>query len=274
MLINFDTFELSQEIHPVPRKAKNAKTSRYITPALEKGLDILELFASTSEELSKREVARRLGRSVSEIFRMLVCLEQRGYIAQSPTEDRLRLTLKLFQLALEYPPAKRLTAKALPVMHDLAQKINQSCHLGVLDGGRVVILAQVDAPLSTGFYVKAGSSVDLMEAATGHAILAFQRPEVKEWAVGEWRRMTRREVPADLERHLARIRKTGFEERKSYQVNGVTNFSFPILDEQGYAVAALSVPFIERINDTITPKDVRTHLEAASRELSREVGGR
>ena len=53
-------------------------TTRYTTPALEKGLDILELFASTSDELSKREVARRLGRTVSEIFRMLVCLEERG----------------------------------------------------------------------------------------------------------------------------------------------------------------------------------------------------
>jgi DNA-binding IclR family transcriptional regulator len=254
--------------------AKNAKTSRYTTPALDKGLDILELFASTSEELSKREVARRLGRSVSEIFRMLVCLEQRGYIAQSPTEDRLRLTLKLFQLALEYPPAKRLTAKALPVMHELAQKINQSCHLGVLDGDHVIILAQVDAPASTGFYVKAGSSVDLIEAATGHAILAFQRPEVREWAVREWQRTNRRTVPTDLDRHLARIRKTGFEERESYQVSGVINFSSPVFDEQGYAVAALSVPFIRRIKDHITPKDVRRHVQEASREISREVGGK
>jgi DNA-binding IclR family transcriptional regulator len=246
--------------------------SRYTTPALTKGLDILELFASTSEELSKREVARRLGRTVSEIFRMLVCLEERGYLAQSPGEDSLRLTLKLFKLGQEYPPVKRLTEKAIPVMHDVAQKTSQSCHLGVVDGGRVIILAQADAPTSTGFYVKAGSSVDLMEAATGHVILAHQRPEIRDLAIREWQRDTKKDVPSDLEKHLAKIRHRGYEERESYQVSGVINISFPILDDQGYAIAALSVPFLKRIADQTTDKDVRSHLRQASKQLSKEIG--
>jgi len=257
----------------VARQSNDETTARYTTPALEKGLDILELFASTSEELSKREVARRLGRTVSEIFRMLVCLEERGYLAQSPGEDRLRLTLKLFKLALEHPPVKRLTEKAIPVMHDLALKTNQSCHLGVLDGGQVIILAQVDAPTSTGFYVKAGSSVDLMEAATGHVILAHQRPEIRDRAILEWQRDTKKELPSDLEWHLANIRQQGFEERESYQVSGVMNISFPIFDDQGYAIAALSVPFLKRIKDQTTSDDVRSHLRQASQQISQEVGG-
>jgi hypothetical protein len=68
--------------------------------------------------------------------------------------------------------------------------------------------------------------------------------------------------------------KTGFEERESYQVSGVINFSSSVFDEQGYAVAALSVPFIRRIEDHISPKDVRRHVQEASREISREVGGK
>ena len=248
-------------------------SSRYTTPALEKGLDILELFASTSEELSKREVARRLGRTVSEIFRMLVCLEERGYLAQSPGEDRLRLTLKLFKLGQEYPPVKRLTEKAIPIMHDVTQKTNQSCHLGVLDGGQVIILAQVDAPTSTGFYVKAGSSVDLMEAATGHVILAYQRPEIRDLAIREWQRDTKQEIPEDLEKHLAKIRQCGYEQRESYQVSGVINISFPIFDDQGYAIAALSIPFLKRIKDQTTAEDVRAYLRQASLQVSKEIGG-
>lgn len=255
------------------KRGKAKTTSLYTTPALEKGLDILELFASTSEELTKREVARRLGRTVSEIFRMLVCLEQRGYIAESPEEDRLRLTLKLFKLAQEHPPVKRLTAKALPVMHNVAHKTNQSCHFGVLDGGQVIILAQVDAPTSTGFYVKAGSIVDLMEAATGHVILAHQRPEIRDRAIREWQRDTNQSVPSDLEEHLAKIRRRGFEERESYQVNGVINISYPVFDDQGYAVAALSVPFLKRVKDSIAAKDVRFHLQQGCKEISREIGG-
>jgi DNA-binding IclR family transcriptional regulator len=152
---------------------KPTKVARqYPTPALEKGLDILELFAREPTGLTKSDVARRLGRTVSEIFRMLVCLEGRGYISQSRDGERYRLTLQLFKLANEYPPTKRMTTEALPIMQQVAHELNQSCHLGILDGDHVVIVAQVDSPLSNGFYVKAGGIVDLMHAATGHVILA------------------------------------------------------------------------------------------------------
>jgi len=114
---------------------------RYPTPALEKGLDALELLASESEGLTKTEVARRLGRTVSEVFRMLVCLETRGYIARSGSDDRYSLTLHLFRLAYEHPPIERLTTEALPIMRHVTRQIKQSCHLGVLDGDRVVIIA-------------------------------------------------------------------------------------------------------------------------------------
>src|SRR5260370_41348249 len=50
-------------------KSLKQATRQYPTPALEKGLDILKLFPSESGGLSKSDVARRLGRTVSEIFR-------------------------------------------------------------------------------------------------------------------------------------------------------------------------------------------------------------
>src|SRR5580693_10616601 len=179
--------------------SKAAIKRRYPTPALEKGLDILELFASTPGGLTVSEVARMLNRTVSEIFRMLLCLEQRGYLTQSQNREKYHLTLRLFRLAQEHPPTKRLVTEALPVMHSLAHKLRQSCHLGVIEGGHVVILAQVDSPESTGFYVKVGSKVDLMHAATGHVILAHQNEDARERAIEEWRLETRKRKPADLE---------------------------------------------------------------------------
>src|SRR5260370_15309094 len=130
-------------VHPKPSgwlrqfmKTKAPKaSSRYPTPALEKGLDILEMFASEPTGLTKSEVARKLGRTISEIFRMLVCLEERGYTAQSPDSDRYNLTLHLFMLAQEHPPIKRMTMQALPIMQQVAHELSQSCHLGVLNGG-------------------------------------------------------------------------------------------------------------------------------------------
>src|ERR1700674_5538109 len=164
------------------------ETKRYYsTPALEKGLDILELFAGTPEGFNVSEVARRLNRTVSEIFRMLLCLEKRGYLVQSANKDGYHLTLRLFRLAQEHPPTKRMVTEAMPIMHWLAHELRQSCHLGVLDRGHRVTLA----------------------------------PDARGGAIQEWAQETKRKKPADLEAHLARIRKLGHERRASYEVRGV-----------------------------------------------------
>lgn len=253
-------------------KTQSAVKRYYPTPALEKGLDILELFASTPSGLTVSEVARRLNRTVSEIFRMLLCLEQRGYLAQSANKERYHLTLRLFRLGQEHPPTKRLVTEALPTMHAVAHELRQSCHLGILDGGHVVILAQVDSPESTGFYVKVGSKVDLMHAATGHVILAHQDQDSCARAIDEWAVEAKKKEPADLKEHLAKIRARGYERRPSYEVTGVVNISFPVLNAQGNAVAGLTVPYVKRIEDTISIPEVITSLRRASREISEAIG--
>ena len=254
------------------KKAPKA-SSRYPTPALEKGLDILELFAKEPSGLTKSDVARKLDRTISEIFRMLVCLEERGYIAQSPDSDRYHLTLHLFRLAQEHPPTKRMTMQALPIMQQAAHELSQSCHLGVLNGDKVVIIAQVDSPVSPGFYVKAGAVVDLMHAATGYVILAHQTQEARARAVQTWCKRNKTEAPRDLTSHLAAIKERGYEEKESYEVEGVINVTYPVLDEHGYAVAALTVPYIRRIGDSTTTAIVRQTLKRASSQLSQEIGG-
>jgi DNA-binding IclR family transcriptional regulator len=246
---------------------------RYPTPALEKGLDILELFAHEPSGLTKSDVARRLNRTVSEIFRMLLCLEERGYIARSADDDRFRLTLKMFRMSLEYPPTKRLVSEALPIMQEVVHQLNQSCHLGVLEAGQVVIVAQADSPISPGFYVKAGSIVDLMHAATGHVILAHLPQEARERAIETWQHNTGNRVPKDLDEHLEKIQAQGYEERDSYEIRGVVNISYPVLDERGNAVAALTVPYLARIEGSTTTKQVRAALRDASVKLSEAIGG-
>jgi len=251
---------------------KPAIKRQYATPALEKGLDILELFASTPGGLTVSEVARSLNRTVSEIFRMLLCLEQRGYLAQTDNRERYHLTLRLFRLAQEHPPTKRLVTEALPIMHNIAYESRQSCHLGVVDGGHVVILAQVDSPTSSGFYVKVGSKVDLMHAATGHAILAYQNEDVYWRVLDQWMQESRKKRPAGLDAHLAKIRARGYERRPSYEVTGVVNISFPVLSARGSAVAGLTVPYVKRIGDSVGIPDVISMLRTASQQISEALG--
>jgi DNA-binding IclR family transcriptional regulator len=56
-------------------------------------------------------------------------------------------------------------------------------------------------------------------------------------------------------------------------VEGVINISFPILDDRGYAIAALSVPFLQRIGDQTNPATVKRVLKKASSLLSEAMGG-
>lgn len=249
-----------------------SKVVGYATPALEKGLDVLELLAGQPEGLTKSQIARELSRTVSEIFRMLVCLERRGYIAQL-ADERYSLTLKLFQLVQEHPPTERLIVDALPVMQRLAHDTMQSCHLGVLEGGRIVILAQQNPPSNLGFYVKLGSTVDLMEAASGYVILAHQDETHRARTLAEWSRSTKKKLPADLDIHLRRIRKAGFEKSPSFLVKGVVNISFPVLNHQGSAVAALTVPFIQYSNLGLDIDDTIEHLKNAAAEITAAIGG-
>ncbi|HEX4582599.1 MAG TPA: IclR family transcriptional regulator [Acidobacteriaceae bacterium] len=256
----------------LPRGDSEEKNS-YATPALEKGLDVIELLAHQPGGLTKSEISRELKRTVSEIFRMLVCLERRGYIAQVDS-DRYALTLKLFKLVQEHPPTERLITEALPVMHQLAHETQQSCHMGIIEGAQVNILAQVNAPTSIGFYVKLGSSVELMEASTGYVILAHQDDEHRARTLADWRRLTGEEIPADLHAHLARVKRQGFESRASYKVRGVTNISYPIFDERGSAIGALTVPYIQLIDGVADASQVSASLKKASRKITAAIGGR
>ncbi len=79
-------------------------------------------------------------------------------------------------------------------------------------------------------------------------------------------------IPSDLVTHLERIRQQGYEERDSYQVQGVVNISFPVLDTHGEAIAALTVPFLPRLDSDTRDADVVTALRKGADLLSGSMG--
>jgi hypothetical protein len=60
-----------------PRTQKQ-DDGRYSAPALEKGLDVIELLAAEQHGLTLQEIARRLERTATELFRMLDVLVRRA----------------------------------------------------------------------------------------------------------------------------------------------------------------------------------------------------
>ena len=134
--------------------------ARYSAPALDKGLDVLELLAAEPSGLGTREIAQRLRRSTGELFRMLLALERRGYIRRGEDGSYV-LTLRMFELSACHSPTERLIAAALPEMGALADQIGQSCHLAVYHDGRILVLTRVESPRPWGLMVRVGAAYGL-----------------------------------------------------------------------------------------------------------------
>jgi DNA-binding IclR family transcriptional regulator len=246
----------------------------YSAPALEKGLDILEMLCRSDHPLSQKEIAGQIGRSVGEIYRMLTCLVSRNYVAQ--VDDlNYTITTKLFELSHINPPTHRLLFEARPIMQRLANDLDQSCHLTVYNQGKQVVLAKVDTPSGMGFSVRMGSELDVLISASGRVLLAFQDEETMKLRIAESLERKPEQANTQIEATLTTIRNAGFESIPSVQVRGLYAISFPILDTQGHAIAALSVPYAERIdqNQRKSVPDVTKALGTASHLLSQRVGG-
>lgn len=227
---------------------------RYAAPALEKGLDILEALAASSAGYTLAELAQRIDRSVSEIFRMAVTLQRRGYV-QVDENDRYTLTLKMFELAHRQQPLKSLVSVALPLLRELASRARQSCHLAVYQGGRVVVIAQVESPERWSFGLKVGVSMGLTDTSSGHVLLAF-RDEVERTRMLAAHIKVEGELesdPGELFAILAEVRQRGCASMPSRQIRGITNVAYPVMGAADHVIAAINVPHIERIDQKVSP---------------------
>ncbi|CAG2155978.1 IclR family transcriptional regulator [Cupriavidus numazuensis] len=245
---------------------------RYRAPALDKGLDILELLAEYPDGLTRAEIVKALGRGQSEIYRMLERLVARQYVTRSVGGDRHALSLKLFALAHRHPPVNRLVTQALPVMDVYARQAEQSCHLGMYDRGNVLIVAQVPGPGEWGLSIRLGARVGLVDTGSGHVLLACQTEERRTQMLDEHVAVVGEvKIPEDeFAQTLASIRELGYKQRESLQSFGVVDISCPIFDPQGYALAVLTSPYIRRIDRHAGPSldEARELLIEAARSLS------
>ncbi|WP_256473284.1 IclR family transcriptional regulator [Phyllobacterium sp. 21LDTY02-6] len=217
---------------------------RYRAPALDKGLDILELLAGIDGSLTQTEIAKALQRTPNEFYRMLDRLVRRGYVTRTDG-DRYALTLKLFGLAQLHAPVRRLVAYAMPLMREFAQRSRQANQLAVFDRGSVVVVAQQEAPDYWGISIRVGSHVGLFNTGSGHVLLAFSTPEERRLMIAENRRGEEdKPLPAELLARFGQIRERGYEMMPSMQTAGVHNLSAPVLASDGRVIAALTCPYI------------------------------
>lgn len=241
---------------------------KYRAPALEKGLDVLELLASHGEPMTPSQMSGVLGRSVSELFRMIQVLEFRGYIEQSP--DGYRLTNRLFTLGMAQAPVKSLIDAALPVMRELALTTVQSCHLVVLSDEQIVVIARVEGPGDLGFSVRVGYRRNVIDATSGlmfyGAASTVTKAQLRE-------RLTGKYGAARTQKYIKAAEEAGAQghvERASDFVKGVTDLVAPIMGADG-VIATLISPYIERTPPTCSIEEAVGHLRKGAAAISAEM---
>jgi DNA-binding IclR family transcriptional regulator len=247
---------------------ENDDSDRYRAPALDKGLDILELLAGVDGGLTQAEISKKLDRSPNEFYRMLDRLVKRGYVIRIDG-DRYSLTLKLFGLAQLHAPVRRLASFATPLMREFAERSKQANHLAVFDRGAAVVIAQQEAPDYWGISIRIGSHIGLFDTGSGHVLLAFRSPEERQMMISEYARIKNDADPApEFYAKLDQVRERGYEMMASVQTAGVYNLSAPILGPDGRGIAALTCPYIALVNAPFAPdinETVTMLLETAAK---------
>jgi DNA-binding IclR family transcriptional regulator len=242
---------------------------KYSAPALEKGLDILELLAAHAAPLTMSQMATELGRSLGELFRMVEALIRRGYIAQAQDGEGLELTNKLFALALARAPAKNLLEQALPEMRKLTRTIGQSCHLAVASEEQMVVIARIEAPGNEGYSVRVGNRRPLVASTSGLVLYAFQPPAVRaEWharlaptvSSKAWKAFNERAAAARTKKHVR---------ADSDVTRHIVDLSAPVMSGDA-VVAALTCPYIETPK-ALPIKDTVTEIRRVADEISAKL---
>jgi DNA-binding IclR family transcriptional regulator len=246
----------------------------YAVPALEKGLDLLEALAAQPEPRSQTDLARALGRSPSEIFRMLACLERRGYIVKEEASGRYRLTLRLYELAHTHTPVDQLLHAADGPMRELARRVREAVHLSVLSDGRLLVLSQVESQNRTRVSVEIGARFPLVLTASGRVLLAHLPQEELRALLArdeDWARLgaaARGRFLADL----LRIRRDGVFQGKSDLTHGIRDVAALVGNPRVGIAAAVCVPSLVVVGKPKPAAEIRAAVRDCAATITRNLG--
>jgi DNA-binding IclR family transcriptional regulator len=223
------------------------RRTKYSVPALEKALDVLEYLSEQAVPLTQAQLARALKRQAGEIFRMLACLESRGYLRREPVTGAYSLTLKLFELSRTHSPYELLLKVAQPLMRALAEEVRESCHLSVIHHGRVLVLAQAESPRPFRLSVEVGSLHSPMNTTSGRVLLGQMDDAIRDEILGR-EKQWQQEKPAARQaflKRLAAIRSRGFERAEGERFVGALDMGVPVGSLQSSMKAALTIAMLK-----------------------------
>lgn len=251
-------------------------SAKYNAPALDKGLDILEYLSVVGIPLSQAEIAQGINRKPSEIYRMLVCLEERSYLLRSSNTGKYRLSLKMYSLSHRHTPFDELKRVAHSPMQELSETTRQSCHLSILDNGKLLVISQTRSPSAVSLSIEEGTHFPLSKTTSGRVLLSMYPTKgrlailSKDIYFNKWNKKQKE----DFLSSVAEVEKKGYRVSKSGLTSGITDIAVPIglKDSNLMAVLAVSV-FTSSLEEELNIDELLKVLNKTRLQINRLIGG-
>ncbi|MET0765399.1 MAG: IclR family transcriptional regulator C-terminal domain-containing protein [Blastococcus sp.] len=228
--------------------------------ALARGLDVLACFDADHPSMSLTEVASAAGLARPTARRLLLTLEELGFVRTSG--GAFRLTPKVLTLGMAYVGALGLWDIARPHLESLVARTGESSSMAQLDGSDIVYVARVSVPKIIALRVDIGTRFPAVQTSQGKVLLAALSPDELRATLAEPSRAGLPPYigrsPEQLRDELTEIRARGWSLADEELAPGVRSVAVPVRDRDGVVRAAMNVTV--HAAETTTHQLLQDHL--------------
>jgi IclR family pca regulon transcriptional regulator len=211
--------------------------------ALARGLDVLTCFDAGHRTMTLSEVATAAGLARPTARRLLLTLEELGFVRSSG--GAFQLTPKVLTLGMAYVGALGLWDIARPHMEALVARTGESSSMAQLDGSDIVYVARVSVPKLIALRVEIGTRFPAVRTSQGKVLLAALSPaELAETLAVPSRAGLPPYIgrsPEQLREELTEVRARGWALADEELAPGVRSVAVPVRDATGTVRAAMNV---------------------------------
>jgi IclR family KDG regulon transcriptional repressor len=248
--------------------------------SVEKTLRVLEAYSADRQELSTIDLSRLLNIDKSSASRIVVTLQHHGYLSRNPATGKYRLGAKLVDLGnqvLDRYDQLDVAEVAAPFLRELARRIEEVVHLGILDNQEVINLKKEGGGQIVTVDTKVGGRYPAHACALGKVLLAGISPEelgrlLSSHALQRRTPHTIVEVPA-LENEIRRVREQGYAFEYEESFIGLCCVAAPIQGHGGRVVAAVSATVPKQRSDRARMEEILGHVRETGALISRQIRG-
>ncbi len=228
--------------------------------ALARGLDVLTCFSEKRPRMTLAEIAVETGLARPTARRLLLTLEELGYVRAD--EGTFSLTPKVMRLGIAYVGSLGLWDVARPHLTALVAQTHESSSMAQLDGSDIVYVARVAVPKIITLRVSIGTKFPAIVTSQGKVLLAALDPERLEAVLAEPSRSGLPPFPAratsEIVKELMTVRARGWALADEELAPGVRSIAAPVRDASGTVRAAMNVTV--HAAETSVEKLVNEHL--------------